>query len=163
MAATIGVLFVASFVFFLSFITPAKPEAVRAGNLADFVVNEPVYFKDGDFWLVRTGEAEAVALAPIDPHGRATCTGTEASLGQQYRSDFTQTTVVWEASMNFADAQGFFWAICSGSRFTRTGERIYGPTPRGLDYYPVTIKDGFVTVSANKHDIIRRPRVDGGR
>ena len=36
---------------------------------------------------------------------------------------------------------------CSGSKYTRTGEYLSGPSPRGLDQYPVTIgENGDVAV-----------------
>jgi nitrite reductase/ring-hydroxylating ferredoxin subunit len=30
---------------------------------------------------------------------------------------------------------------CSGSKYTRTGEYLYGPSPRSLDRYPVTVSE----------------------
>lgn len=47
----------------------------------------------------------------------------------------------------FCEASGHFECPCHGSVFNMAGEWVSGPSPRGLDRYPVQIADGRVTVN----------------
>jgi Rieske Fe-S protein len=45
---------------------------------------------------------------------------------------------------------GGFFCGCHGSRWTTDGERIAGPTPRGLDQLPVRLRDNVLEVKYQK-------------
>lgn len=46
----------------------------------------------------------------------------------------------------YCESSGQFECPCHGSVFNRLGEYREGPTPRGMDRYPVRIEDGVVFV-----------------
>jgi cytochrome b6-f complex iron-sulfur subunit len=46
----------------------------------------------------------------------------------------------------YCEASGRFQCPCHGSEFTLAGEWINGPAPRGMDRYPIEIRDGVVVV-----------------
>jgi cytochrome b6-f complex iron-sulfur subunit len=78
-------------------------------------------------FLVNDSEHGPLALYARDPH-RFGC------------------WVAWEESKRrFADP-------CGGSRYTQTGEYIYGPAPRGLDRFAVIVmNDGEVLVNVSDY------------
>jgi hypothetical protein len=42
--------------------------------------------------------------------------------------------------------KGLFRSQCNGSRWDRTGERIFGPSPRDLDRFPLEVDDDYFKV-----------------
>ncbi len=53
----------------------------------------------------------------------------------------------WRPDFRFDNRRGWFRCPCHGSTFTRAGARIFGPAPRGMDSYRVTIDaDGQIFV-----------------
>jgi len=60
-------------------------------------------------------------------------------------------TVPWRESFRFDGTTGWFRCPCHGVTFTRAGARVFGPSARGMDYYPVTIgADGRVFVDSTR-------------
>jgi cytochrome b6-f complex iron-sulfur subunit len=56
----------------------------------------------------------------------------------------------------YCEASGRFQCPCHGSEFTLAGEWINGPAPRGLDRYPIEIRDGIVVVDTR--DLVEGPK-----
>jgi len=46
--------------------------------------------------------------------------------------------------------QGWFKCPCHGSTYSDAGVRVFGPAPRSLDTFDMTIKDGKITVNTGK-------------
>jgi nitrite reductase/ring-hydroxylating ferredoxin subunit len=78
------------------------------------------------FHLVRLGSGEIVALSARDPH-----------LG---------CTVPYRPSFEFDGREGWFRNPCHGETYDLAGYRAFGPAPRGLDRFPLTVRDGRVIV-----------------
>lgn len=59
-------------------------------------------------------------------------------------------TVLWDADFETwiggERVKGAFRDPCSGSLFDITGRRVFGPSPRDLDRFPVAVRDGLVIV-----------------
>jgi cytochrome b6-f complex iron-sulfur subunit len=49
--------------------------------------------------------------------------------------------VPWRSDFRFDERQGWFRCPCHGATFTRAGARVFGPAPRGMDYFPVEIDE----------------------
>ena len=131
---------------FASFIWPASgtgdPNArLRAGIVSHFEVDEPVFFEEGRFWLVRQPDDSFIALSA--------------------RSPFRGCTVPWRPTFNFTDpttgksSDGWFRDPCHGATFDINGTHVFGPTPRDMDQYPVEIVSSLVIVHAAEDDLIR--------
>lgn len=99
-----------------------------AGPAAGFEMNQPVRFPD--FWLVRQGEAEFLALSQRDPESKC--------------------TVPWRPEFEYRGWKGWFRDPCHGATYDLPGRCFTGPCPRGLDRFPVTIRDGHVFVDTSR-------------
>jgi cytochrome b6-f complex iron-sulfur subunit len=60
----------------------------------------------------------------------------------------------------WCDTSKWFECPCHGSRYNRWGEYEFGPAPRGLDRFPVELRDGEVFV--NTALIVTGPTRTGG-
>jgi cytochrome b6-f complex iron-sulfur subunit len=49
----------------------------------------------------------------------------------------------------FCDSSGQFECPCHGSVYNLLGYYVRGPAPRGMDRFPITIKDGHVLVDTS--------------
>jgi hypothetical protein len=103
---------------------PDPGHRVDAGDIAKIPLRAPIYFEDGDFWLVKLDANTVVALSPIDSHIR-------------------HCHVPWRPDFVFNGETGWFRDPCSGSTYDLAGNRIFGPAPRGLDRYEVHLDDGL--------------------
>ena len=57
----------------------------------------------------------------------------------------------------FCDSSGQFECPCHGSVFNRAGDYVAGPSPRGMDTYPVEVgDDGLLYINTGE-------RMDGGK
>ena len=54
----------------------------------------------------------------------------------------------------FCDSSGQFECPCHGSVFSRGGDYLTGPAPRGMDRYPVDEEDGLLYINTGE-------RIDG--
>jgi Rieske Fe-S protein len=53
----------------------------------------------------------------------------------------------WSGDFKFEGRAGWFRCGCHGATFTRAGARVFGPAPRGMDYYHLAIdEDGNLYV-----------------
>ncbi|MEE8600829.1 ubiquinol-cytochrome c reductase iron-sulfur subunit [Euzebya tangerina] len=60
----------------------------------------------------------------------------------------------------WCESSRWFECPCHGSRYNRWGEYEFGPAPRGLDRFPVTLTDGNVFVDTST--IVTGPTQTGG-
>lgn len=109
----------------LSFFEPRVPPGsfggeVVAGTLEEFEPGSVSYVQSGRFYLVRLEDGGVLALWQRCPH-----------LG---------CTVPWRESENQ------FNCPCHSSLFNRPGEVTGGPSPRPMDFFPVSLRDGFLIV-----------------
>jgi Rieske Fe-S protein len=81
----------------------------------------------GSAWLVRTGEAQCSALSSVCPH--------------------LACAVGWDAGKKH------YVCPCHDSLFGVDGARVSGPSERGLDPLPVTIKDGRIYLTWTRYRI----------
>ncbi len=50
----------------------------------------------------------------------------------------------------YCESSGWFECPCHASRFGSTGEHRGGPSPRGMDAFPIRVDDGVVTIETNR-------------
>lgn len=93
--------------------------AVAAGAEGGFPEGEVRYFPEGRFYLTRI-DGELMALYQKCPH-----------LG---------------CRVPYCESSGRFECPCHGSIFTRRGEYVAGPAPRGMDQFPLRVEDRAVVV-----------------
>ncbi|MEZ4363946.1 MAG: Rieske (2Fe-2S) protein [Kofleriaceae bacterium] len=85
----------------------------------------------GSAWIVRTGESSCSALSSVCPH--------------------LACAVGWDRGKQH------YVCPCHESLFAPSGERVSGPSERGLDPLPVTVKDGRIQLTWTRY------RVGGSR
>ena len=99
----------------------------NAGPISEFAVNDPVRFPEHRFWLVKLGDDSFVALWAKGPHRGC--------------------TVPWRPNFEFMGKKGWFRDPCSNDTFASDGSHVFGPAPRGMDRFPVSVEDGTVRVN----------------
>jgi cytochrome b6-f complex iron-sulfur subunit len=104
--------------------------AVAAGAEGGFPEGEVRYFPEGRFYLTRV-DGELIALYQACPH-----------LG---------------CRVPYCESSGRFECPCHGSIFTRKGEYVEGPSPRGMDQFPLTVEDRAGVVDTG--EVIEGPRI----
>ena len=106
-----------------------------------------VHNLDAKTWLVRfdaeqarrnpgAQEGSIVALYHKCPHLGCTV---------PYRPDFSR-----EDPRNNETYAGWFLCPCHGSTYSDAGVRVFGPAPRSMDMFPLTIDGGKMTVDTGK-------------
>ena len=98
---------------------------LKVGAPADFANNTATYFPEGRLYVVKA-KGDLLALSQKCPH-----------LGCQ---------------VPFCKSSGRFECPCHGSIFDLGGEYITGPSPRGMDRYPIDVKTGTVVVDTGTLD-----------
>ncbi len=137
------VLIIITGAFLSSFVWPTTdlgdPTAlIRAGRVTDFAKEEPVFFPEARFWLVRQPDDSFVAFSAKD----------------SYRG----CTVAWRPDFGFEDPRDGMWKTgwfrdpCHGSVYDPDGTKVFGPSPRDLDRYPVEVIGQEVVVRAGESD-----------
>jgi len=108
------------------------------GSVNDYDVGSVTQIAVGKFYLVRLSKDEFVALSWREPgHG---CT-------VPWRPNF-----VWPDPENGGALRtGWFRDPCSGSTFDKDGTRVFGPAPRSLDRYLVSVVGGHVSVDTGQY------------
>jgi cytochrome b6-f complex iron-sulfur subunit len=116
-------------VAFLVFFWPRKTSTfgsrISVGQPSDFQLNEVRYFVQGKFYLVRLQEG-FMALYQKCPH--------------------VGCTVPWRADFQFEGRSGWFRCPCHGSTYDRTGQIVFGPAPRPMDYMRMSSEGGRLFV-----------------
>ncbi|MFN0074354.1 MAG: ubiquinol-cytochrome c reductase iron-sulfur subunit [Chloroflexota bacterium] len=133
---------------FLSFFWPKKVGAfggvIAAGTASELAVGDVKVIREGKFYLSRVPEG-FLALAWKCPH--LGCTVPWKPEDQLAAGD--------EAFAN----KGRFNCPCHGSLYNRYGQIVFGPAPRPMDRFEVSIRDGRVFVNTGK--LISRARASG--
>lgn len=106
--------------------------SVAAGAASGFPEGEVRYFPEGRFYVTQV-DGELIALYQKCPH-----------LG---------------CRVPYCESSGRFECPCHGSIFTHKGEYVAGPSPRGMDRFPVTVDDRSVTVDTG--EVIEGPPAGG--
>jgi len=104
----------------------------------------PIYYQDGalcpstsEVCLTPESVADGVALYPFETHAlfrSRGCRVTWTNLGGAINDPATGLPVTWA-----------FRSGCSGATFDAAGHRLFGPSPRDLDTFPIT-QEGNVLV-----------------
>lgn len=127
MMALLGLQAAVSFVFFF---WPRKTGAfgttISAGKVSDYKVGDIKYFVEGKFYLTRL-EDGFIALYQKCPH-----------LG---------CVVPWKSDYDYLGKTGWFRCPCHGSTYEKTGQIVFGPAPRPMDYMKITIKGDAISVN----------------
>jgi Rieske Fe-S protein len=128
-AKILGIIAAAELVLFIvSLLKPSKEmhksrqtSTVKIiGNVEDFAVNSVTPDRINKLYIIRESDGGFLALSLICSH-----------LG---------CSVIWD------ETKGQFNCPCHSSSFDRVGNVLNSPAPRPLDYYPVTIAAGKITV-----------------
>ena len=105
--------------------TGAGGAKVKVGNQQDFPSGTATYFTEGRLYVVNA-KGDLLALSQKCPH-----------LG---------------CKVPFCESSGRFECPCHGSVFDIGGEYITGPSPRGMDRYPLSVKGGHVIADTGTLD-----------
>ena len=106
--------------------------------------SDPVRVSEGKFWLSNLVGAQGDVLQVGATGGLLALYWKCPHLGctVPWRSDFNGATV------NFPGIIGWFRCPCHGSTYSRAGVRVFGPAPRSMDTFLLTLNgDGSITVN----------------
>ncbi|HLF79600.1 MAG TPA: Rieske (2Fe-2S) protein [Dehalococcoidia bacterium] len=112
-----------------------------AGKISDYRVNEPVFFGEGNYWLVRQPDDTVLALSARDS-GRG-CT-------LPWRENFSLTDPA-----TGMDRKGWFRSPCGGDTYDLDGTCVFGPCSRNLDRYRVEVSGRSIIVHYGDRNLIR--------
>ncbi len=115
------------------------PDRVQydVGSVGAFAVGSVTTMEEGAFHLVRLSDENFVALSWRDPHRGCTV---------PWKADF-----LWPDPETGQATQGWFRDPCGGSTYDREGHRVFGPAPRDLDRYSLTIEGDQVIVDTGRY------------
>jgi hypothetical protein len=136
--ATLGVLFAIGVAGMLD-----PPVESRSAVDVPYEADGPVAqaFRWGDLrgWIVRLPGEGVTALSARSPH-------------RGCYIDFRPREFFARSHTQIPDGHpGLFYDICFGSTFLLTGERTFGPSPRGMDMFQVQkVRGGFVTLDLSR-------------
>jgi hypothetical protein len=106
---------------------------------ADGPIAQPFRVGDLQGWIVQLPGEEVQAFSARSPH-------RGCYIDFRRREDFRMTHIEIPRGH-----PGLFRDICFGSTFLLTGERVFGPSPRGMDMFQVhTVRGGFVTLDLSQ-------------
>ena len=134
-------------VAFLVFFWPRKLGVfggkVSAGALTEIKPGEVKYFVDGKFYLVRLGSDDVGAGA-----------GSDGLLALYQKCVHLGCTVPWRPEFEWPfegkTVKGLFRCPCHGSTYLKTGQIIFGPAPRPLDYMKISVEGGRILVDTGQ-------------
>ena len=104
---------------------------VRLGTNFSQIDTRPFCVQSQHFCVVQLDTGDLIALYTYDPHSEMRTRGCD---------------VAWDPDFSFGDpatgesALGWFRGRCSGSIFRMNGELVFGPGPRNLDRFKLTLK-----------------------
>ena len=102
---------------------------------------------DAKTWLVRLDAEQAKHNPPAQEGAVLALYHKCPHLGctVPYRPDFSR-----EDPRNNQTYAGWFLCPCHGSTYSDAGVRVFGPAPRSMDMFPLTIDGGKMTVDTSK-------------
>ena len=121
--------------------------AVYVGTVDQLAPGKKIHNLDAKAWMVRfdaeqakrnPGAVEGSILALYHKCVHLGCT-------VPYRPDFSR-----EDPRNGETYAGWFLCPCHGSTYSDAGVRVFGPAPRSLDTFALTIDGGKMTVNTGK-------------
>ncbi len=135
---------------FLSFVSPSPAIATPVEHLYlnpyTYAYDTPVYFAQGDFWLVRRpattfGQPDRYfALYNEDPRRDVGLPCTDP-----WRPDFS-----FENPATGVRSLGWFRSGCHGQTYDLEGHCVFGPCIRDMDRYSVTLGSGWLVVNISQ-------------
>ncbi len=123
---------------------------IPEGGRADVVISKPDKFNprqgiDTKLFIVHLNEEQAVQNLAPDKAGAYLALARKCPhLGCTipYRDDYS-----FKDPANDEQVQGWYLCPCHGSTYSDSGRRVFGPAPRSMDLFPLTIaEDGTMTV-----------------
>jgi cytochrome b6-f complex iron-sulfur subunit len=128
---------------------------VLAGKLSDMFAHfadkkEPVYVPEARTWI-NPYPKSALPKARKVYKGQTKSMGMEDGIVALY-----QKCVHLGCRVPWCPSSQWFECPCHGSKYSRVGEKVGGPAPRGLDRFAVEISGGQVTINTGL-------RMDGPR
>jgi cytochrome b6-f complex iron-sulfur subunit len=94
---------------------------------------DPVAILEGRFWLLNLKAGPTTAPGASTPGGLLALYRKCPHLG---------CAVPYRPEFSFEGKKGWFRCPCHGSTYTRDGGvRVFGPAPRPLDVFPITVND----------------------
>jgi cytochrome b6-f complex iron-sulfur subunit len=129
---------------FVLFFWPRKLGAfggtIPAGPADQYKPGEVRYFVDGKFYMV--------LLAPDTPGAGA---GAGGFMALFQKCPHLGCTVPWRPDFTYPyegqEVTGLFRCPCHGSTYLKTGQIIFGPAPRPMDYMRITSEGGTLLVN----------------
>ena len=115
-------------------------EPFYAAQVGDLKPLEPQHFPNERFWLVLQQDGEVRAFHDRDPR-------TGCPVRWFTRSSMDSTNPGWFVP---EAPNGMFREGCHGSSYGPDGRAFFGPTPRGLDHYPVEVSGGAISVDLSE-------------
>jgi len=112
---------------------------IIAGTVDQFPPGTKTSVQSGKFWLVNLTEEQ----------------GGPGLLALWWKCPHLGCTVPWRDNFTFpdpatgAEKRGWFRCPCHGSTYTDAGVRVFGPAPRSLDRFPITIDPSTKVISVD--------------
>lgn len=120
---------------------------IFVGTIDALAIGQKIHNLDAKTWLVRFDKEQAGHNPPAQ-------VGSVVALYQ--KCPHLGCTVPWRPDFTFQDPRdgqtypGWFRCPCHGSTYSDAGVRVFGPAPRSMDMFPLTIKGGKMTVDTGK-------------
>jgi cytochrome b6-f complex iron-sulfur subunit len=118
---------------------------VSAGTTDQFAAGSKTAVALGKMWIVNLTEAQ----------------GGPGFLALYWKCPHLGCTVPWRDNFAFTDPNtgqnklGWFRCPCHGSTYTDAGVRVYGPAPRSMDRFELTIDPSSKRISVNTGKITK--------
>lgn len=106
---------------------------VSAGTIDKYAPGSKTPLPEGKMWIVNLTEAQ----------------GGPGFLALWWKCPHLGCTVPWRESFTYADKRGWFRCPCHGSTYDDAGVRVYGPAPRSMDRFEITIDPNSKRISVN--------------
>ncbi len=132
---------------------------IAAGSLSALAPGQKIHNLDAKAWMVRFN-AEQAQRNPGAQEG--------AVLALYQKCPHLGCTVPWRADFSFEDPRsgqtypGWFRCPCHGSTYSDAGVRVFGPAPRSMDTFELTI-DAAGTMQVNTGKITSGTETNGSR
>jgi cytochrome b6-f complex iron-sulfur subunit len=116
---------------------------VSAGTVDQFPPGSKTEINEGRFWLVH--------LTPQQ--------GGPGFLALWWKCPHLGCTVPWRENFSFTDPatgqdkRGWFRCPCHGSTYNDAGVRVFGPAPRSMDHFELTIDPATKRISVNTGNV----------